>query len=623
MDNGVGVLNGRAEIPANSDADEGYGTVKQQRVEASESREADGLIGERGVSLNDGYKDQCVVQDDRRVAVNQGHDDNLEDVIGHEDTEVEAEDSGSHSSILKEQLLENGRTWELAKELGAMLYNEEDDIMAILQAQNEEIARKRKVAKQKEKMRRCRSKHKKQVERWLCVEGVMLKSGFNCAFMLVFGAHNRDEKTHVWEELSYIAGLCQVLCCFLGGFNEIVHVEERKDATSLPRSAEDFKVWIQDMHLVDLSLTDRKFTWFRGRSCSRIDRALVNVEWLEEFPKTRLRRGPRGLSDHCPIIVEDKKLRGGPRPFRSLDSWFAHDGFLGMVKEEWKGLGDIQFTDKLKALTIPLGRWHKANCSEIDNKITRFEEEIKKIDDLVSNRVYDETMEARKKALVTCCESWYVRKEVHWKQMSRTRHAKEIDKNIRYGLVGKIDEEYAMNLEEMSSAAEIREAVWDCESSKVSGCDGYNMNFIKRCWGKIGSEFTTAVMEFFQTCRLLADTNITWVALAPKFVGAKEIKDLRPISMVGCVYKVISKVLVRRMRAVMPGLVGETQSAFVKGRKIHDGALIACETVKWLKLRKKKAAIIKLYFQKAYDRVKWSFVDTVLQKMGFGHRWRA
>ncbi|XP_016185749.1 uncharacterized protein LOC107627430 [Arachis ipaensis] len=72
----------------------------------------------------------------------------------------------------------------------------------------------------------------------------------------------------------------------------------------------------------------------------------------------------------------------------------------------------------------------------------------------------------------------------------------------------------------------------------------------------------------------------------------------------------------------MPGLVGETHTAFVKGRKIHDGALIACEMVHWLKTRKKTAAIIKLDFQKAYDRVRWSFVDIVLQKMGFCQRWR-
>ncbi|XP_072076837.1 uncharacterized protein [Arachis hypogaea] len=124
------------------------------------------------------------------------------------------------------------------------------------------------------------------------------------------------------------------------------------------------------------------------------------------------------------------------------------------------------------------------------------------------------------------------------------------------------------------------------------------------------------MMGFFQSARLPSDANVTWVMLAPKFVGAKEIKDFRPISMVGCVYKVISKVLVRKMRSVMPGLVGETQTAFVKGRKIHDGALIACETVHWLKMKREKAAIIKLDFQKAYDRVRWSFVEIVLQNMG-------
>ncbi|XP_016206246.1 uncharacterized protein LOC107646584 [Arachis ipaensis] len=434
-------------------------------------------------------------------------------------------------------------------------------------------------------------------ERWLCVEGVLLKNNFNCAFLLVYGAHNRDEKVVVWEELSYIAGLCQVPCCFMGDFNEIVQVEERKGTGNLTASAEDFKNWIQDMHLVDLPLNDRKYTWFRGSSCSRIDKVMVSLEWIEEFPETRLKGGSRGLSDHCLMIVEDTKMRGGLRPFRSLDSWFTHEDFLRMVKEECRGLGEIEFTEKLKALTAPLERWHKDNFGDMDKKIKRFEEEMKKVDDLVSSGVYDATLEARRKALVTCCERWD-------------------------GLVDMISEEDSVTLEVLPSVEEIREAVWDCESSKAPGSDGYNMNFIKKCWDEIGAEFTAAVTDFFQTSRLPKDSNVTWVALAPKFVGAKEIKDLRPISMVGCVYKVISKVLVRRMRSVMPGLVGETQSAFVKDRKIHDGALIACETVHWLKERKKEAAIIKLDFQKVYDRVKWNFVDIVLQKMGFGRKWR-
>ncbi|XP_025661329.1 uncharacterized protein [Arachis hypogaea] len=244
---------------------------------------------------------------------------------------------------------------------------------------------------------------------------------------------------------------------------------------------------------------------------------MVSLEWIEEFPETRLKGGPRGLSDHCLMIVEDTKMRGDPRPFRSLDSWFTHEGFLRMVKEEWRGLREVDFTDKLKALTVPLGRWHKDNFGDMDNKILKFENEIKKIDDMVSSGAYDGTVEARRKALVTCCERWYVRKELHWKQMSRSQHVKDMDKNTRYfhqiassrrrnnridalvingrlvrnsarikiairefykhlyhqeksprvgfrdGLVAMISEEDSVALEVLPSVEEIREAVWDCE----------------------------------------------------------------------------------------------------------------------------------------------------------------
>ncbi|XP_072088157.1 uncharacterized protein [Arachis hypogaea] len=135
----------------------------------------------------------------------------------------------------------------------------------------------------------------------------------------------------------------------------------------------------------------------------------------------------------------------------------------------------------------------------------------------------------------------------------------ETSPNIGFqdGLVRQITEEEAIGLKLMPTAEEIRMQCRICESTKAPGCDGYNMNFIKKYWDEVGKDFIEAVMEFFRSARLPKDSNVTWVALAPKFVGATEIKDLRPISMVGCVYKVISKVLVQRMRHVMSGLVEE------------------------------------------------------------------
>ncbi|XP_025638571.1 uncharacterized protein [Arachis hypogaea] len=590
--------------PVQNYVDGGSMAARNKLANSEDELEVEGSCSEVSNRGKLGGQDMLCRGRESKVGEVGGQDDG----VGHENINKQViEDAGSETKIegikpnsdqrltQEIQSTENMKTWKLATESGAVFYDDEEDIMAILQRQNEAIATKRRMAKQKEKARKSRPKQ-----------------------------HNKSEKLVMWEELSYMVGLCQVSFCFMGDFNEILRLEERKDAVSLPASAEDFMEWVQDLQLIDLPLTDRKFTWFRGKSCSCIDRMMVSLEWLEEFPDTRLKGGPRGQSDHCPLILEDTRLWAGTRPFRSLDSWFTHEGFLRMVKDEWKNLGDDQFTNKLKALRVLLRRWHKDNFGDMNSRIKKFEEEIKKIDDIVSAGSYDKTMEARRKALVTCCAKWYARKEIRWKQMSRSQHARYMDKNtsIRDGLVKQIEEEEAAVLEVMPTPEEIREAVWDCESSKTPGSDGYNMNFIKKCWDEIGQEFTTTVLGFFQSAKLPTEANVTWVALAPKFVGAKKIKDLRPINMVGCIYKVISKVLVRRMRLVMPCLVGETQSAFVKGRKIHDGALIACETVQWLKLRRKRAAIIKLDFQKAYDRVRWSFVDIVLQKMGFELRWR-
>nr|XP_029153257.1 uncharacterized protein LOC114927467 [Arachis hypogaea] len=118
---------------------------------------------------------------------------------------------------------------------------------------------------------------------WFCVEGLLTNNNFNFAFCLVYGAHVRSDKMVMWEDLSYMVGLCQVPFCFMGDFNEILRLEERKDVVSLPASAEDFKEWVQDLQLVDLPLTDRKYTWFRGKSCSRIDRVLISLECDKEI----------------------------------------------------------------------------------------------------------------------------------------------------------------------------------------------------------------------------------------------------------------------------------------------------------------------------------------------------
>ena len=72
----------------------------------------------------------------------------------------------------------------------------------------------------------------------------------------------------------------------------------------------------------------------------------------------------------------------------------------------------------------------------------------------------------------------------------------------------------------------------------------------------------------------------------------------------------------------MSNLIGESQTAFVSGRQILDGALIANELVSGLKKGKRAGVLLKLDFQKAYDTVDWESLDIVMKEMGFANKWR-
>ena len=184
----------------------------------------------------------------------------------------------------------------------------------------------------------------------------------------------------------------------------------------------------------------------------------------------------------------------------------------------------------------------------------------------------------------------------------------------------KITEEQSNFLETYPSREEVKNAVWACGVDKSPGYDGYNFKFIREMWDMIKEEIYEFVLSFFNYEISARSINIAWVTLIPKVVDPTSIDEYRPISMVGALYKIISKLLSIRLKEVMAPLFDESQSAFVVNRQILDGVLIANESLRLLK-KKIPGTMLKLDFQKAYDSVNWSFLKMVMIKLGFGRKW--
>jgi len=171
------------------------------------------------------------------------------------------------------------------------------------------------------------------------------------------------------------------------------------------------------------------------------------------------------------------------------------------------------------------------------------------------------------------------------------------------------------------SAEEITAAVWDCDGNKAPDPDGINFLFIKKAWNIIGEDIIQMVDEFYQTNLLPAGINSTFVTLIPKIKGANKLSDFRPISLVGNLYKIFSKILATRLKHVLPEVISHHQNAFIKGRQILDSVLIANEVLSFIKKKKGKAYLFKLDFHKAFDSVLWEYINEIMASMGFGSRW--
>jgi hypothetical protein len=149
------------------------------------------------------------------------------------------------------------------------------------------------------------------------------------------------------------------------------------------------------------------------------------------------------------------------------------------------------------------------------------------------------------------------------------------------------------------------------------GPDGLPVLFYKKKWPSL----KLAVMEILNGFALsrvdIARLNFGILSLLPKVPGADNIKQYRPIALINVIFKLVSKASACRLSPVAHRVISQSQTAFIKGRFIQDGPLALHEIIHELKSKNLPAVLLKLDFEKAYDRVNWVFLREVLLTKGF------
>ncbi|GJU65921.1 RNA-directed DNA polymerase, eukaryota [Tanacetum coccineum] len=493
---------------------------------------------------------------------------------------------------------------------------------------------------------------------FVIVRGVWLKSGIDLMIVVVYAPQEAKEKRMLWDYLAHVSNQWVGKLVMMGDFNEVRYKSDRYGSNFNAHDAEIFNSFIYNAGLDEVPLGGSAYTWClkSASKMSKLDRFFVSENLLSMCPNITAITLERFISDHRPILLREVRYDYGPIPFRFYRYWLEVDGFDKLVRDSWnvapvnKKNAIRNFMGKLKFLKDRIRSWLSIHRSNSRGEVYFLKEELRSCDEVIrkgdcSNEVVHKRTEILNKIHqffhgmlnkkrnqsnirgIMVNGTW-VDDPVQVKREFFEHFRGRFDKpsvnraciDIPFPVSLSIDQKEDMEC--MISKKEVKRVVWDCGVDKSPGLDGFSFSFYRHFWPVIEKDVFEAVDYFFMYGEIPNGCNSNFIALIPKILDANMVKDFHPISLIGSLYKIIAKILANRLVGVLGDLVNEVQSAFVADRQILDGPFILDEVLQWCRRKKKYALIFKVDFEKAFDSVRWDFVDDVLNKFGFGERWR-
>jgi hypothetical protein len=450
-------------------------------------------------------------------------------------------------------------------------------------------------------------------------------------------------------------------------------------------SSDAFHGFLDSFGMIDLGFSGNPFTWTNRRQDhhlikERLDRGIAKLLWVQLFLHYSVQHLPTHSSNHNHILLNtiptDLTL---PRPFKFEEFWTFDPSCGSTISSTWINhfAGSLQYiiTKKLKSTKSALKSWNLNCFANIQKRISHtlsqldqvqqssptpfsFDQEMMLQNNLDNLLIQEESLWRNKSR-----ETWLTCKDLNTRffhtstVIKRRRNA--IDflqlpsglwsserqdignfftshfKNVFNSSIPTLDEDLMSLFDncispkenaficEIPIEQEIFTTLSEMGSTKAPGLACFTALFYKKYWNIIKDVVLSSVWDFFGNNHLLKEQNHTFTALIPKKLGASTVNQFKPISLCNIIYKIISKILANRFKGLLHHFISPFQSAFVPSKNIQDNTILVHELFNSINSKRGRGGLmaVKIDMEKAFDRMEWSFILTILSALGFHPTW--
>ncbi|CAA7049547.1 unnamed protein product [Microthlaspi erraticum] len=456
-------------------------------------------------------------------------------------------------------------------------------------------------------------------------------------FVAVYAAPSVSRRAGLWGQLrDLIQGVSEPI--IVGGdFNTIVRIDERTGGNGrLSPDSLAFGDWINELSLIDMGFKGNQYTWKRGKEerffvAKRLDRVLCCAQSRLKWQEATVTHLPFLSSDHAALYLQFvPEVHGDARrrPFRFEAAWLSHSSFKELISASWDATLDTQRA--LSKLQDVLKKWNRDVFGDVRKRKEKLVKELQEVQVELENMCSDELLQ-READLLKEFDTLLEQEEMIWAQKSREKWVAHGDRNTTFFHTSTIIRRRRNRIEMLKDDAgawisdtpeleklamsyyqrlyslqdvdqvvvplpaegfveltqlqlrdlnipfseeDIVKAVRSMGSLKAPEPDGFQPVFYQKCWTEVGASVTRFALDFFRTGSLPQGTNDVMLVLLPKVASPEKIQQFRPISMCNVLLKIITKVMVERMKPVMTKLIGPAQSSFIPGRLSTDNIVI-------------------------------------------------